>query len=227
MLNVCPANISQTNGAPIWKERLNGYLNNTQNVFFPAKYGGKILTEYACETQDNCNKDQRSFKGYLARWLAVATQLAPYTQSQIMPWLQTSAGAAAKVCSGGPPGGVVCGRKWYVPQDDGTRDIGNQMTAMAIVQANLIKTAPPLANHQTGTSTGNAGAGNGNHQPTADDILATRPLTTADRVGGWLLTAIMILVTLVWVIFLLFDRDNWDWMDSAYNGSASHRWYGR
>src|ERR1700761_987510 len=129
----------------MWKERLNGYLNNTQRVFFPDQYGGKIMVEYACETMANCNKDQRSFKAYLSRWLAVAAQLAPYTAGQIMPWLQTSAGAAAKVCTGGPPGGVVCGRKWYEPQDDGTRDIGNQMTAMSVVQANLIQKVPPPA----------------------------------------------------------------------------------
>jgi hypothetical protein len=144
-----------------------------------------------------------------------------------MPWLQTSAGAAAKVCVGGPPDGVVCGRKWYVPQDDGTRDLGNQMTAMAVVQANLIKNAPPLANHQTGTSTGNAGAGNGEHQPTSDEILASRPLTMADTIGGWLITAIMIVTTTGWVIFLLFDQHSWDSMFSAYNGSFSQRWYGR
>jgi mannan endo-1,6-alpha-mannosidase len=221
------ANCSQTNGAQVWKDRINGFLNNTQKVFFPDQYGGKILVEYACETQDNCNKDQRSFKGYLARWLAVAAQIAPFTQAQVIPWLQTSAGAAAKVCSGGPPGGIVCGRKWYVATDDGTRDIGNQMTAMAVVQANLIKSAPPLANHQTGTSTGNAGAGNGERLPTADDILATRPLTTGDRVGGWLVTGIMVLVTMGWVTFLLSDQDNWDWLHSSYGSSRSHRWYGR
>jgi mannan endo-1,6-alpha-mannosidase len=224
------ANFSQTNGAQIWKDRLNGFLHNTQKVFFPDQYGGKILVEYACEAQGNCNKDQRSFKGYLARWLAVAAQIAPFSQTQIMPWLQTSAGAAAKICSGGPPGGVVCGRKWYVPTDDGTRDIGNQMTAMAVVQANLIKSAPPLADHRTGMSVGNAGAGNGNRQPTADDILASRKLTMADKIGGWFITALMIVATIAWVAFLLSDGSGWDWRPSAYEGSFQSRvdrWYGR
>lgn len=185
------------------------------------------MVEYACEAQGNCNKDQRSFKAYLARWLAVSAQLAPFTQNQIMPWLQTSAGAALKVCSGGPPGGIVCGRQWYINQDDGTRDIGNQMTAMSVVQSNLIKNVPPPADHRTGSSTGDASAGNGNKQPTADDILATRKLETGDIVGAWLITAIMVLVTVGWVAFLLSDRDNWDWMHRSYEGSSSHHWYGR
>jgi hypothetical protein len=218
---------NHTNGAAIWKERLNGYLNTAQKIFFPAEYGGKIMVEYACEGQGNCNKDQRSFKAYLARWLAVAAQLAPYTQGQIIPWLQTSAGAAVKVCSGGPPGGIVCGRRWYATQDDGTRDIGNQMTALGIVQANLIKNVPPLADLKTGTSSGDASAGNGNKQPTADDILATRKMSTGDAVGAWLITAIMVLVTMGWVTFLLSDRDNWDWLHMAYDGSTPHQWYGR
>jgi mannan endo-1,6-alpha-mannosidase len=218
---------NHTNGDPKWKDRLTGYLNNAQKVFFPDQYGGKTMVEYACETQGNCNKDQRSFKAYLSRWLAVAAQLAPYTQPQIMPWLQTSASAAVKVCSGGPPGGIVCGRKWYETQDDGTRDIGNQMTALSIVQANLIKNVPSLADHKTGTSTGDASAGNGNRKPTADDILATRKITTGDKVGAWIITTLMVFVTMGWVAFLLSDADHWDWIHLAYDGGTSHQWYGR
>lgn len=121
----------------------------------------------------------------------------------------------------------MCGRRWYENQDDGTRDIGNQMTTMSIVQANLIKNVPPLADHKSGTSTGDASAGNGNRKPTADDILATRKISTGDKVGAWIITTLMILVTMGWVAFLLSDTDHWDWIHLAYDGSTSHHWYGR
>ena len=100
-----------------WADRLNGYLPNVQRVFFLPEYGGNVMTEYACEGNGNCNKDQRSFKAYLSRWLALTVQMAPFTSPTIMPWLQGSAQAAIRQCVAGPGnavgGPVACGRKWY------------------------------------------------------------------------------------------------------------------
>lgn len=187
------------------------------------------MTEYACEPSANCNKDQRSFKAYLARWLAVSVQLAPFTANTIVPWLQTSAGAAFKVCSGGAPGGVVCGRRWYQPKDDGTRDIGNQMTAMSIMQSNLALKRPGPADHKTGTSAGNAGAGGaGERKPTAADILATRRYTISDKIGGWLLTVVFLAVAGVLGLFILSPDDDLGHMVNWYtNGATQQTWYGR
>jgi hypothetical protein len=56
------------------------------------------MREYGCEILGNCNKGQRLFKAYPARWLAVTVQLAPFTEVQIMPWLQGSTIAAVKQC---------------------------------------------------------------------------------------------------------------------------------
>ena len=137
-----------------------------------------------------------------------------------------------KVCSGGPPGQWVCGRKWYETQDDGTRDVGNQMTEMILVQSNLIQKVAAPADRMTGLSTGDAGAGNGNHKLSPEDILITRPLTTTDRVGGWLITSIALGAAIYWAWFLLADEiDLEDWIYSAYfyrGGGYSHQeWYGR
>lgn len=186
------------------------------------------MVEYACEPTGTCNKDQRSFKAYLARWLAVSVQLAPFTTARILPWLQTSAGAAFKVCSGGVPDGVVCGRRWFESQDDGTRDIGNQMTAMSVVQANLAIKLPGPADHKTGTSAGNAGAGGeGERTPTADDILATRPFTIGDKIGGWLLTLLFVAVAGACGTFILLPDDNMAYMVDWYtNGATQQTWYG-
>ncbi|KAF2398931.1 glycosyl hydrolase family 76 protein [Trichodelitschia bisporula] len=213
---------NHTNGSPAWKERLSGLLNSTGRVFFPQQYGGQILVEYACEPRENCNKDQRSFKGYLARWLAVAAQMAPYTRDRIMPWLQKSAQAAANVCTG-DPSNVVCGRKWYEAKDDGTRDIGNQMTALSIVQSNLILNVRPPSDVHSGSSTGDPGAGNGGlTKPT--DWEATRVMMKADKAGAWILTVFLLAAAGGWGWFLVSEGDEFEKGGFArqYEGSRWH-----
>lgn len=46
-----------------------------------------------------CNVDQRSFKAYLARWMAATTKLVPWTKNEIMNLIQKSAIAAVKTCT--------------------------------------------------------------------------------------------------------------------------------
>jgi mannan endo-1,6-alpha-mannosidase len=196
-------------------------LDHTQKVFFPEEFGGKTLVEYACELPNNCNKDQRSFKGYLARWLAVCWQLAPFSQSQIMPWLKGSAEAAAKACT--PTGSDVgCGLKWNTGSDDGQRDIGHQMTAQAIMQANLIPQAPKLADIKTGNSASNPNAGL-DPGTASTNYEAIRPQTTGDRVGAWILTVLAILVTVGGGLLLLIDQSELrDY--SGFLGASKRRW---
>jgi mannan endo-1,6-alpha-mannosidase len=194
-----------------------------QKVFFPAEFGGKTMTEYACEANERCNKDQVSFKAYLSRWMAVSAQLAPFSAGQIMPLLQGSAVAAMKQCSGGPPGGVVCGRKWYAAQDDGTRDIGNQMSALGVVSANLISQVSPPVDVNTGTSVGNAAAGGVETTLTADDILATRPITRGDKAGAWIVTV----VVFIWIsgisAFLVSSSNDMGFITNWYSSRAGFK----
>jgi mannan endo-1,6-alpha-mannosidase len=194
-----------TNGDPKWKQRLEGFLSNTQRVFFPEKNGGKIMVEYACETQGNCNKDQRSFKAYLSRWLAITTQLAPFTAGQITPWIQTSALAASKACTKTPQG-LACGRVWYEDRDDGQRDVGNQMTALSIVQSNLITQVKGIYDINTGNSKSDPTAGAGGNNFVLDPIY-TRKITIMDKVGAWLLTAVGLSITIVAALAMLFEEN--------------------
>src|ERR1700760_1092473 len=194
---------NHTNGDPKWKQRLDGFLQNTQRVFFPEEYGSKTMVEYACETQSNCNKDQRSFKAYLSRWLSVTTQMAPYTAGQITPWLQTSAMAASKACTQTAQG-LACGRNWYENKDDGQRDIGNQMTALSIVQSNLIAQAKALVDIKSGDSKSNPGAGD---KPFVLPRIYTRKITIADKVGAWLVTVVALAFFFIGAIAVLFEED--------------------
>ena len=189
-----------------WKTRINNFLTHTQQTFFSEKYGGgKIMAEYACEPQGNCNADQRSFKAYLARWLALTAQLAPFTQTQIVPWLQNSAEGAAKVCDG-DGANTVCGRTWYADSNDGTIDVGNQITAMSIVQSNLILNVAAPVDQSGGTSQGNPSAGGGKDENNVPDI-ALRRITTADKAGAWILTTVALGLMAFAVLFIVVDGD--------------------
>ena len=78
-----------------------------------------------------------SFKAYLARWMAATIKVAPWMSEQILPFLQTSAKAAAAQCNGGTDG-VTCGIKWTASTWDGAYGVGQQMSALEVIQSNLI-----------------------------------------------------------------------------------------
>lgn len=185
-----------TNGSSIWKTRTQGFLNATAE-FFPTSYGGNVMSEIACEPRNTCNIDQPSFRAYMARWLATTTQLAPWTYDTIMPKLQASAQGAAKQCSGTVNGDTnACGQRWWQSTYDGNPGVGQQMSALAIIQANLIKeVAAPVGADTGGTSVGNPNAG-GDKPNTAVPSEDTDVITTGDKVGAGILTTLMVLSTL-------------------------------
>lgn len=125
----CAMMYNLTNGNETWKARIDAIIDGAFFLFFPAQYGGGIMTEMLCESQSNCNNDQSSFKAYLSRWLAVTTLLAPYTHDEIMPKLMSSAQAAAGQCDGGADG-KQCGRQWYTTVWDGSKGVGQQVSLL-------------------------------------------------------------------------------------------------
>ncbi|KAJ5110945.1 endo mannanase GH76 family [Penicillium argentinense] len=152
------ANNDKTDGKDKWKTALNG-LFNTSQIFFPEKYGGKIMSEVTCEPQELCN-DEILFKGLFAQDLSLIAQVAPYTESNIIPLLQGSAVAAAKSCTGGT-NDDLCGIKWYKSEYDGRSGFEQQLSATSILMTNMIafgKQAPATqataSKPASGTSTG-------------------------------------------------------------------------
>ena len=145
----------QTNGSPLWETRINGILNAT-SIFFQ----NGIMFEVACEPTGTCDTDNYSFKAYLSRWMVASIKYAPFITGTVMPLLQTSAKNAALQCSGGP-NNQMCGQKWTAGATwDGTMGVGQQMSALEVVQANLIDLVPvPVTNKTGGTSQGNPAAG--------------------------------------------------------------------
>lgn len=179
-------NVTNGTDQAMWKTRVDGLLNTTLNVFFP----GQIAYEVACEPHLTCTTDMFSFKAYLTRWLASTTMLAPYTAATIMPYLKTSAVAAAKQCTG-QSSGRACGLSWSSGTYDGTFGVGQQMAAMSVIMTNLLSfesVQSPLTNLTGGTSVGNNNAGTSTGS-TPDPI---KPATGGDRAGAGFLTALIL-----------------------------------
>ena len=164
------------------------------------------MQEIACEPQGTCDYDQPSFKAYLARWMAATTQIAPFTSTFINPKLHDSAQGAAGQCSGGTDG-TTCGRTWNTKTWDGKYGVGEQMSALSVIQANLIaKVSTPVTSVSGGTSKGNPAAGsNGDNPSQAADPQLTSPITTGDRAGAGILTAMVLgsLLGCVWWISIV------------------------
>ncbi|OJD36289.1 glycoside hydrolase family 76 protein [Diplodia corticola] len=200
---------NHTNGTAAWETRLSALLNGTYDTFFPQQYSaGTIMSEITCEQGQTCDNDQPSFKAYLARWMAVAAQLAPFTAAAIAPRLRASALGAAKQCAGGE-GGIMCGRRWYQDTWDGFQGIGEQMSALSVVQANMLfinngtdgadTPKPPLSADTGGSSKGDpsAGTGSGVAQPRVDMV------TTADKAGAAILTVGVVILTVGGALFMV------------------------
>lgn len=114
-----------TGGSTLWEGRVQQILSSTFSLFFPEKLGGNIMWELQCEDTLICNQDQKSFKAYLSRWLAITGLLVPSTQAQIMPKLQASAMGAAGQCDG--PGNA-CGLAWNTQTYTGQTGVGEQVS---------------------------------------------------------------------------------------------------
>ncbi|KAK4204235.1 putative glycoside hydrolase [Triangularia verruculosa] len=194
-----------TDGNPIWKRRLDAHLESAERTFYTNSTDGeRVMFEQFCEPPGFCDIDQRSFKGYLTRWMARATQLAPYTVETISPLLTNSAVAAAKACSGSPTQapqgeqpfrgtpGTACGFSWTKGGYDGMNGVGEQMNALSAVASTLVDRADvPVTGDTGGTSRGDAtgGANGPGSWMTGKEF---KPITTGERVAAGFLTAAMV-----------------------------------
>ncbi len=150
------------------------------------------MIEQACEEEDKCNVDEFSFKAYFSSWLAATTVLVPSTTDAIIPLLTTSATAAGLQCDGGTSG-TACGFDWPRKSNyDGTTGVGQQMSALGVIQAAIIavpgeKPLVPVTNRTGGTSVGDPSAGNTNSNPSGT-VDTNSVVTLGDKVAASFLT---------------------------------------
>ena len=174
-------NVTQSD---LWRTRLKGLIDGA-GVFF----NNNVMIEVACENNGKCDVDQRSFKAYLARFMAYTAVVAPWTQQYIDPLLKASAQAAVKQCNAGA-NQTTCGLRWVDNGvNDGSTGVGEQMAALEVVQSLLYTTVAGPATQKAGgisVSDPNAGASAPNTPITFNSV------TTGDKAGASILTLIVL-----------------------------------
>lgn len=155
-----------------------------------------IIVERDCELTEpaSCNTDQKSFKAYLTRWMAATAKVAPFTYDTISAFLLKSAKAAAAQCTGGDKG-RACGLRWVHDGKtgvwDGTTGVGEEMSALEVIQSTLIgQASAPVTNTTGGTSTGNYDAGSTSKD--AAGVMNNWIPTTGDKAGAGIVTAVIL-----------------------------------
>ncbi|KAH0286851.1 mannan endo-1,6-alpha-mannosidase [Aureobasidium namibiae CBS 147.97] len=190
-----------------WLTRIDGMLNTTATNFFPASMGPNIMVETTCEPLGNCNTDQRSFKAHLSQWMAITAQLVPKYHDRIFDLLAPSAKGAAGQCDGGTDS-VTCGRRWNSTVWDGTYGVGEQMSALGVIQTNMmnvISLKPPYTSDSGGTSKSdpNAGTGTSGTSSSNGQAIHLTPITLGDRAGAGAITAAVVLFLMGGTAWLL------------------------
>lgn len=130
-------------------------------------------------------------------------KVAPFTYKTIMKRLQKSATAAAAQCTGGDSG-TQCGTRWTTGSYDGSPGIGQQLSALEVVQVTLLDSVTgPLTGTTGGSSTGDSSAGTGasGASPNAHD--EGQGPSHKDRVGAGILTAVIVILIIGCEVFML------------------------
>ncbi|CAK7234239.1 hypothetical protein SBRCBS47491_008881 [Sporothrix bragantina] len=198
-----------TNGSTLWKNRVLGLTNRAIEVFFPDGAAVEISCELSTHIQ--CTTDMLSFKGYLHRWMAATTQIAPFVHDIIMTTLKKSAAAAALSCDSAG----VCGFRWTTGSYDGMTGAGQQMNALAALSSLLVDETyvkAPLTNGTGATSVGDPAAGL-DTTGVQDGPLA--PITTGDKAGASILTLLVlsgVLVGCAWLSTDFSEHGKWNAM---------------
>lgn len=174
----------------VWLDRATSLWDHAKTQFF----SDDIMYESACQPSGKCNNDERCFKAIFSRFLGLTALLAPDLNDEIMALLQSSAQAAATSCSGGTDG-HTCGLNWQKDGWDGMYGLGEQMSALEVIQNTLIHTKQgPLTERTGATSKGDADAGTS--ETSASLISNHLTITGKDRAGAGILTTVCVILLL-------------------------------
>jgi mannan endo-1,6-alpha-mannosidase len=177
-------------GEDKWYERANDVFQGSK-VFF----NDSVMYERACQASGTCNNDQRIFKSFFARALGHTEALISEFSDEIHALLVTSAAAAAQTCVGGTDG-MTCGLDWSYSGWDGYYGVGEQMSALEVIQNVLVSgygSDTPYTNTTGGSSVGDADAGLSTIGETSLDS-GKLDITSGDRAGAGIITAVIISV---------------------------------
>ncbi|KAJ5610694.1 hypothetical protein N7510_007413 [Penicillium lagena] len=202
---------AQTTGADQerWLNIVYGLTNKTLDTFF-LKKNGYVLEEISCDPWPTQCFDSNSilFKGPSVLWLGWTAILVPQVYDTIMPKLQVTAQGAAASCTG-PTTPELCGCSWYQKKLDPRLGLEPMMSASNIFTINLLsfdtqrQKQGPLTSSTGGTSKGNFNAGKNSG---SQNSTPPAPITTADRAGAGVLTAVFLSIWLGVVVWMFLEE---------------------
>ncbi|EEH20743.1 hypothetical protein PABG_02974 [Paracoccidioides brasiliensis Pb03] len=164
------ANLYNTTNDPTWKTRIEGLLKGA-DIFF----SNNVMIEPACEANNRCMFDQKSFKGFLSRALGTTVKLAHFAKDIVLPKITASSRAAVEKCVN-ENGIQRCRFHWLRKNNDTDHDrdesdgnnktVGEQLATLQIILASLagrgegsspITQPPPGKSQDDGKSGRNSG----------------------------------------------------------------------
>ncbi|KAH8647027.1 glycosyl hydrolase family 76-domain-containing protein [Tricladium varicosporioides] len=193
-----------------WQDRINGIIRTSLHFF-----NNGIMNEVACEGIRKCDLEQLTYKGQFARSLAITNKVAPFAKGFIMPLLRSSARGAAAQCVGGPQSNL-CGFLWNTTYD-GTAGPGQQMSALQVIQANLVVTVVGPLQGSLSTSNGSTSAtptlqgslptsnGSTSATPTAPPVNSTSKLSKGS-IAGIVIGSLLGVTIATGVVFLFIFK---------------------
>ena len=175
-------------------------------TFFLPEHGG-VITDAQCEASDRCYIDANDplFKGLTVSWLADIVLIIPSLRDEIIPKLQVSAEGAAKSCTGN--GQNLCGNRWYGGYD-GQNSMENAISGSQMMSAVMVNflgvSSKPVSTATGGNGTSEPNAGTGKSSQSSESAVLP-PITTADKAGAGILTAVLAAGVIGGSIFLFND----------------------
>ncbi|GME72688.1 unnamed protein product [Ambrosiozyma monospora] len=181
-----------------WATEVDRYVNG-MSIFLNSS-NNNILYEQQCQEAGKCSNDQRSFKSIFSRCMAATAKLVPKHTDYFMKIIDASAEGAAKSCSGGSDG-VTCGINWSYGGWDGWYGLGEQMTALEIIQSTLLMDREAAYSNETGgSSEGNAEAGLDTKDYSNKNEFE---VSQKDKTGAAILTTVVLVIFLMLAVWML------------------------
>ncbi|KAG7900698.1 hypothetical protein KL935_002631 [Ogataea polymorpha] len=172
-----------------------------------------IIYERQCQESGTCNNDQRSFKSVFSRMLGATAKLVPDYHDKIMDIITASAQGAASSCSGGSDG-HTCGMNWAYGGWDGWYGLGEQISALEVMQNLLIDQHDAPYSYYGGQRTNDTSSTRGGGSSSIDDEAGTNAdddslnanamkINSKDRVGAGIITGIVLAIVIALTVWML------------------------
>jgi mannan endo-1,6-alpha-mannosidase len=179
-------------------------LMKTSDQFFPDSASNQVISDITCEPTNKCDRNQKTFKSYFTSWLGFMSLIVPTnTTAEMMARFKSSAVAAGQQCSGGTDG-KHCGVRWTKRTEwDGSSGLEQEMAVLGVLNAVMV---PFSAQGPFNTDNGGKSQSDPHGGRNTDDTLGPGPITTGDKVGAGILTAIFVIFWVGAVSWMVKDK---------------------